>query len=54
MREYKALVWIGDQPGIRLEILAPSSAAARALIVETYGEGHVISIWNEKDRHTPR
>ncbi|WP_433049161.1 hypothetical protein [Dactylosporangium sp. CS-033363] len=54
MREYRALLWIGDEPGIRLELLAPSLAAAKALIVETYGEGHVISLWNDEDSRTPR
>jgi hypothetical protein len=35
-------------------MLAPSLDAAKALVTETYGEGHVVSIWNERDRHAPR
>ena len=54
LREYIGVIWIGDQPGIRLEMLARSSEEARALVIERYGDGHVMSIWNEKDANTPR
>ena len=54
MKEYVGYIWIGDQPGIRLEILATSSEEARALVISEYGEGHVISLWNEEDANRPR
>lgn len=53
-RPYKGIIWIGDQPGIRLEMVAKSLADAVALVIETYGEGHIYSIWNEEDAARPR
>jgi hypothetical protein len=47
--EYVGMIWIADQPGIRLHLLATSLEEARALVIEQYGEGHVISLWNEED-----
>ncbi|WP_431913607.1 hypothetical protein [Micromonospora carbonacea] len=54
MREYMGFVWIADQPGIRLRLLASSPEDARARVVEEYGEGHVISLWNGEDASKPR
>jgi hypothetical protein len=53
-REYIGMIWIADQPGIRLHLLATSLEEARALVIEQYGEGHVISLWNEDDAFGPR
>ena len=53
-REYVGLIWIGDDPGIRLSIWAPTGAAAMAKVVELYGEGHVITLTNEADARRPR
>ncbi|BCY08537.1 hypothetical protein [Actinoplanes sp. L3-i22] len=53
-REYVGIIWIGDRPGIRFCILAASFGDAKALLAEEYGEGHVISMWNEKAASRPR
>jgi hypothetical protein len=53
-REYVGLIWIDDQPGIRLRILANSLDEATSRVIEEYGQGHVISIWNEEDASRPR
>ncbi|MCU1465617.1 MAG: hypothetical protein JWM72_1545, partial [Actinomycetia bacterium] len=54
VKEYVGFIWIGDAPGIRLSILAESSTDAREQVVQQYGDGHVISIWNEDDARKPR
>lgn len=53
-KEYVGIIWIGDGPGIRLQVLAPSALEARALVIEEYGEGHVITLRNEGDANRPR
>ncbi|WP_142159919.1 hypothetical protein [Cellulomonas sp. SLBN-39] len=53
-KEYVGIIWIGDGPGIRLRVFAPSALEARALVVEEYGEGHVITLRNEGDASRPR
>ncbi|MET7467266.1 hypothetical protein ACFYON_04880 [Micromonospora sp. NPDC005686] len=40
--------------GIRLRILATSLDEARSRVIGQYGEGHVISIWNEEDASCAR
>jgi hypothetical protein len=54
LREYVGLIWMDDAPGIRLRVLARSVDEARSRVVEEYGEGHVISIWNEEDASNAR
>jgi hypothetical protein len=54
MREYVGLIWIEDKPGTRLRILARSIEEARIRIIEEYGEGHLISVWNEDDASSAR
>jgi len=54
MKEFKGFVWVGDQPGIRLEILAPSFEEAKALVRETYGEGCFISLTDVEAADRPR
>lgn len=53
-REYVGFIRIAGQPEIQLRLMASSSGEARALVIEQYGEGHVISIWNEEDARRPR
>ncbi|MER6853742.1 hypothetical protein AB0A81_39615 [Streptomyces flaveolus] len=38
----------------QLRLMASSSSEARALVIEQYGEGHVISVWNEEDARRTR
>ena len=53
-KAYVGFIWIDDQPGIRLDVMARSPDEARAIVVAEYGEGHVISLWNEQDASKPR
>jgi hypothetical protein len=54
LREYVGKIHIGDQPPIPLRLTASSLAEARAMVVDQYGEGHIISLWNEEDAASPR
>jgi hypothetical protein len=54
LREYVGLIWIGEQSGIRLSVWAHTVEEARAQVLADYGEGHVISLWNEDDARKPR
>ena len=54
VKNYVGYIWIGDDPGIRLSILAESGEKAIAKVREQYGEGHVVSLWNEEDAKRPR
>lgn len=49
MQEYVGMTWIGDEPGIRLQLLAVSLDDARAKVVAQYGTDHTISLWNVED-----
>ncbi|AKL71084.1 hypothetical protein [Streptomyces sp. Mg1] len=53
-REFVGFIRIVGQPDIQLRLMATSSGEARAIAIEQYGEGHVISIWNEEDARRPR
>ncbi|KAA1424025.1 hypothetical protein [Nocardioides antri] len=53
-REYVGFVWVGDEPGVRVRLVAASLDDARAQLIAEYGTGHVISIWNEDDADRPR
>ncbi|SOD91578.1 hypothetical protein [Streptomyces sp. Ag109_G2-15] len=53
-REYVGFIRIAGQPEIQLRLMASSSSEARAIVIEQYGEGHVISVWNEEDARRPR
>jgi hypothetical protein len=48
-KEYVGMIWIADQPGQRVRVLARSLAEAKKEVERIYGEGHVISIYNEDD-----
>ena len=56
LREYKAIVWVGEAAGQRVTRVAKSLNDARAQIRERYGEGPnvIASIWNEEDASRPR
>lgn len=54
LKEYVGFIWIGDQPGIRLSVWAHTGQEAWDEVIAEYGEGHVISIWNEDDANRPR
>ncbi len=54
LREYIGLIWIGDEPGVRLIVWARSAPEAEALVRAEYGEGHPMTLWNEEDAAKPR
>jgi hypothetical protein len=54
LREFVGYIWIGENPGIRLSILARSGEEAKAAVIAEYGSGHVISLKNEEDARRPR
>jgi hypothetical protein len=54
LNEYVGVIWIGDEPGKRLNVWARSGAEARDQVVAEYGEGHVITLQNEDDASRPR
>jgi hypothetical protein len=54
LKTYVGFVWIGDEPGVRLSLSARSAKEARAAVEAEYGEGHIVSLWNEDDASRPR
>jgi hypothetical protein len=54
LRPFVGYIWIGDEPGRRLEILARSPDEAWQKVVDEYGEGYIITLWNEHDARKPR
>ncbi len=54
LKEYVGYIWIEEQPGVLLSILAGSPEEARRLLEAEHGTGHVISLWNEEDARRPR
>ncbi|MGW1770047.1 hypothetical protein ACWCQL_39135 [Streptomyces sp. NPDC002073] len=48
-REFVGFVRIAGHPDIQLRLMASSASEAWATVTEEYGEGHVISVWNEED-----
>ena len=53
-RLYKAIVWVGEKPGERVEVFALSLEEAGAIIKDKYGSEAVVSLWNEEDAEKPR
>jgi hypothetical protein len=43
MKEYQGLIWIGDDPGIRVRYLARSGEEAEGALIAEYGAGHVFT-----------
>ncbi len=54
LKEFVGLIWIGENPGLRLRVVARSLEEARAQVIAEHGESHVISLWNEDDALRPR
>ncbi|MEU6106497.1 hypothetical protein [Streptomyces flaveolus] len=55
-REFIGFIRIDGQRGQekKLRLMASSAPEARALVIQQYGEEHVISVWNEEDARRPR
>jgi hypothetical protein len=54
MKTYVGYIWIDDEPGLRLSVSARSPDEAMAAVEAEYGDGHVVSLWNEDDASRPR
>ena len=54
VKEYVGLVWIGDEPGIRIRVMAEEAQQAGRFVHDHFGEGHVVSLWTEQDAHRLR
>jgi hypothetical protein len=56
MRGYKAIVWVTNpnKPGQRVSLWAESLEEASKQIDDKFGEGAVITFWNEEDAAKPR
>lgn len=54
LKEFVGLLWIGDQPAIRVRIEARTVEEAKIALEAEYGAGHSLSLWNEADARKPR
>ncbi len=54
LKEFVGFIWIEDEPGLRLRVVARTAEEAREAIIAEHGEGHAISLWNEDDASRPR
>ncbi|MEV0567472.1 hypothetical protein [Dactylosporangium sp. NPDC050588] len=53
-REYIGWINLGDGNRISLSVFARDVDEAYERVVEQYGEGRELSIWNEEEAHTYR
>lgn len=53
-REFRAIVWIGDEAGKRVTVRAGNSTEAIARLRTEYGDDATISAWNQEDSARPR
>jgi hypothetical protein len=51
---YRAIVWVGEEPGVREEVIARNVEEAAATLKEKYGHEVVFSLWNEEDASSAR
>ena len=51
---YLAIVWVGEAPGERVEVVASSLQEALATLRLRYGDDATISAWNEEDSDAKR
>lgn len=47
MDDFVSLVWVGDAPGLRLDVRAHSAKEASELLRMRFGDTSVVSVWNE-------
>jgi hypothetical protein len=53
-RIFKAVVWVGSEPGEHTDVRASDVVEARAKLKERFGSEAVISVWNEDDANKAR
>ena len=51
---FKAIVWVREEPGIRVELRADSLDHARRQLEVEHGDEAVISLWDEDKAGQPR
>jgi hypothetical protein len=51
---FKVVVWVGDNPGLRLTMEASNADEVTEYLHEKYGPDIVFSIWNEEAANKPR
>ena len=54
LRTFKAIVWVGELAGERMQVVARSAIEASVMLREQYGTEAVISVWNEEDANALR
>jgi hypothetical protein len=54
VKEYRAIVWIGDEPGKRVTVQAEDAEDAGERLRAEYGDDAVFTAWNEEDARRPR
>lgn len=54
LRTFKAIVWIGELAGERVQVVSRNLEEASDMLREKYGAEAVISLWNEEDANAPR
>lgn len=53
-RIFEAMVWVGDNPGLRMTVEASDAQEVAEYLHKKYGPDIVCSIWNEEDANQPR
>ncbi|MGB6056896.1 MAG: hypothetical protein WBF71_01425 [Microthrixaceae bacterium] len=54
LKEYVGYIWIGNEPGQRINVWAESADEAARKVEAEYGEGHPFSIRNPDDAERKR
>ncbi len=54
LKTYKAIVWIDELAGKRVEVIARDFEEASTMLKEQFGTKAVVSLWNEEDANAAR
>jgi hypothetical protein len=54
MKLYNAIVWIREEPGVRVSVRAESLDDASRRLEAEYGKDTVVSLWDEEEAGRPR
>lgn len=54
MKVFRAIVWIGEEPGERVTVRADTLDEASRQLEAEYGKDAVISLWDDADAERPR
>lgn len=53
-RTFEVIVWIGERPGVRVQVVARDLEEAAASLKKEFGADAVVSVWNEQDAESSR